>query len=195
MVASRNGVQGPFAEQRQTLQAALAAKEAEYKRLQEELTAVRRELDQLGPRMRYAQAEESVTRGVQHHENQCQAMGEAALKICETWTDFTMACRHLVQTRDDQIRGLFLPDASGRVPWTLATGTEALQKMLGAFPQQPASLADTVLQQIRTPPTSEEMQRPVATTPGRAPFPPERVAQYLQTYEPSSIKGTPHGNS
>jgi phytoene dehydrogenase-like protein len=184
MAASRNGVQA----------GAFAAKEAEYQRLQEELTAVRRELDHLGPRMRYAQAEESVTRGVQHHDNQCQAMGEAARKVGEQWQAFVMACRQFVQTRDEQIRGLFLPDATGAMAWKLVNGTAALERMLAALPEQPATLTDSVLHALREPPTTEELHRAIATTPGRAPFPPERVAQYLATYEPSSIQGTDHGD-
>jgi hypothetical protein len=181
-------------QQREALQAALAEKEAEYKRLHEQLTALRLELEGLAPRLRYVQAEDSVTRGAQHHDALCQAMGEAAVQICETWTQFTQACSHFVQTRDSQIRGLFLPDASGEMAWELESGTAALQQMLGAFPHQGADLATSVLHGVRFPPTHEEMQRAIATTPGRAPFPPERVEQYLATYATDTKGKEDHGS-
>jgi hypothetical protein len=177
----------------ETLPTALEAKRQERAQLQAALQRVEQEIRLIEPQLRFEQARTVAQAGVEHHDHKCRQVGEAALKVTETWQAFVMACRHLVQTRDDQIRGLHLPDARGKMAWKLPSGDAALQTMLGAFPGQPATLTDSVLHALRSPPTQEEMHRSIAKVPGRAPFPPERVHAYLATYEYDTEGKEDHG--
>jgi hypothetical protein len=79
------------------------------------------------------------------------------------------------------------------VLWDLENGTTALAQMLTLLLPHGADLIDSVLQALRTPLSTEELHRPIAAVLGRAPFPAERVEQYLNTFDPTP-EGPDHGD-
>jgi hypothetical protein len=168
----------------------------DYLWVEDRLSLLVREIEQLGPAVRAAQAATSVTEGVRHYNNKCVPVTEAATALCEAWATFIMQCSAFVQLADDQIRGLWsLPGADNQPAFDLPDGMTVLARMLQQFPHQPAFLHQSVVATLRVPMTKGDRDGALAVVPGKAEFPETLVRTFLKGYEVPNPRGAINGHS
>ena len=104
--------------------------------------------------------------------------------ICSTWAAFMQACAQFVEQADQQIALLWsMPDATGQPSFDLPDGQVLLQRMIQAFPHQPATLIQSIIATLRVPMTVGDGHNVLAMVPGRQPFPETLVRRFLAGYQ------------
>jgi hypothetical protein len=155
----------------------------DYLMAEDRMGLLLKELEALKPQVLYAEAAEAMAVGKAHYDTLCQPVTEAATLVCETWVAFIQACAQFVHLADEQIALLWsLPDARGQT-FDLPDGLLLLQRMIQAFPHQPATVIQSIVATMRVPMTVGDSHNVLAMVPGRQPFPETLVRRFLAGFQ------------
>jgi hypothetical protein len=154
--------------------------------VQDQARVTFQQLERLQPQLRYAQAEDTITKAKQHHDAYCEPVAEQSLRWCQVWKAFLEASAALVSLIDEQVSPLVvLTRADGQPMFELAGGAVTLERMLNVVPGQPGFLVHSVMPVLRE---DEQINVGQSRTilshvQGREPFENTNVERYLAGFQ------------
>jgi hypothetical protein len=155
----------------------------DYMYYEDQLRVTLKDMERLGPQLRYARAVDAMTTARTHHDHYCALVAEQGLRVCDAWKTFLEACQALATLIDEQRSPLeVLTRADGQPMFELDSGATTLKNMVTYFPGQPGLLVQSVIPYLRDQITVGQARAILEHVKGRAPFSETNVQRYLAEY-------------